>query len=47
MSFCYIIDVGEIVLFKEKQHDNDVIGIVEGLHKGRIKVKGKIIIIII
>jgi len=33
----YVIDIGEIVLFKEKQQNNDIIGIVIGLdkkHKG-------------
>ena len=42
MSICYVIDIGEIVLFKEKNHDNnDVIGIIKGIHKGKnIMVQG-------
>ena len=46
MSSCYVIDIGEIVLFKEKQQSNDIIGIVIGLdkkHKGNSN-SGSIII---
>ena len=31
----YVIDIGEIVLFKQKQQNNDIIGIVIGLDKKR------------